>query len=378
MLKVMMSNSNNSKSASQSSQSITESKCSKCHKSTRNKDVINCTGRCNGIFDVSCAGLAVSVFGEMTKLNKSTSKNKPSVNWKCAQCTNESQDNQLINISGSIDDFSNRLNDCFDGFLAKLENKVEEILRTKLQVIEDKFDAKLKSFDEKFVLHKNQMDLLERKFNEQIKKLEDRLNVIEQKPDDVQTEGCIKSLEKKCDDLQNTFEAKLMSLNQVNDRAERDKNIMIYGVPNSVAADVQEVVHKICAKYDETFDGTNVSCFRLKAAQGAAPPVIAKFSSKKARDAVFFGYLKNIKENKLKLKDVLNTGDIDLETRIFLNEHLSKHEAEVMKECRSLKKANKIQRYFIRTGNIFVGLTVNTKERIGPIMSVAHLNNAVK
>lgn len=152
-------------------------------------------------------------------------------------------------------------------------------------------------------------------------------------------ETSIADLAVRCDTLATQLESRLHQLtpSEPNGSAQpdRSKNLMCYGIPAGENLDLAAIVSKICLQFDPQFDANSMACFRLNSANGLKPPVIIKFATKRARDAVFFTY---IKKRDLMLSSVLD--GVDIQGRVYLNEHLTKEEAAVVKKCRELKVAN--------------------------------------
>lgn len=325
-----------SSSQQNSSQSDSAARCAKCNKSTRTKSVIACCG-CGRVFDLDCANILTSLWTELNKHKPKSTINKSSLNWYCSSCSAKSPDPTNCDRSENsiFGHFNNKLKEQFDDFLSKLDEKLNELLDPKLEKFKTEVEARVDQMKTNF-------------------------------------ETRIAELERKYDDMKAQFDNRTSDVRNQEDKAERLKNLMCFGVPNENAAELPAVVAKICCKYDPTFDIKNVTCFRLKNAKGLTPPVMIKFATKRARDAVFFKY---IKERDLKLSDAVDGADMN--GRMFLNEHLTKEEATVVRQCRLLKQEKKIQRYVLRDGDIFIGFTENKKVRSGPIKDLAHLNTFI-
>lgn len=215
----------------------------------------------------------------------------------------------------------------------------------------------------------NLFDKLSAKFEEKLnswiqKKIEDVIEPLNEKTNKLET--AVATLESKIAELEKKLNANAKQINQEkinNDRNERLKNIIIYGVPDCTDEEMKSVVDKACKKYDGSFSSNNVKCLRLKKSANNYPPILVKFNSKGARDAIFFNY---IKKRDLMLTDVMD-GANGLDCRIYINEHLMKDDAEIVKKCRELKRENKLQRFFLRNGVVFIQLSNGTKRKISDV-----------
>lgn len=300
--------------------------CAGCRKSVVGKEFTTCS-MCSGYFDIKCAGITVALYNEMCK-NASKPKNKKAaVEWRCTKCAASSQE-VVAQKAASVDCSKETQDALLEGFVAKLDGRIEELLNAKFQEIVDGQNAKIAALESK------------------ISSLESRIVGIE------------KSLKDRTEGMRNPSAVDLKSQEA---KFERSKNIMIYGVPNDPATAIGDVVKNICSKYDENLNMDNVSCFRLKKSGDSSitSPILCKFSSKIARDKVFFKY---IARRDLKLADVMGAAGID--SRIYINEHLSKDEAVIVRKCRELKRNNRIKHFFLRDGNVFVSMTAEKKSAI--------------
>lgn len=303
--------------------------CAHCSKSTLNKDVILCD-KCNSYYDLKCADITVSLFNEIKKMKNE--KTKSSLFWQCTNCSK----------SNTANNDNNELLDKNTASLEVLFNKFERKITNIL-------DAKIES-------------VINSKVNEAVKGLSDSIK-------DLQQEYII--LKQKMKDIENNMESKLNELstsgNVENERRERLNHFVIYGVPVAITGnDILQIVERICIKYDKNFCKDNVQCFRLNN-DNNYPPILVKFFSRSARDAVFFNY---IKKRDLMLSDVAEGNEI--QHRIYINEHLAKQDASIVRECRTLKADKKIQYFFLRNGKIFI-LIAGNNNKIGPIKNISQL-----
>lgn len=320
---------------SQLSQSA-DSKCGNCNKSTRKKGSIKCSS-CNITFDANCANLSLALLDEVTKHRKSAAKNKSSFSWRCPNCTGSQTSENNTDILG----LDARLDDLFDSLKSRLEALISSSIQTLLRENEIKFAETVSS---KILELKTELELR------------------------------IAALEANQVNMKSHFESRIAvtATNPAPDKAERAKNLLCFGIPNGDATALPDVVSRICSKYDPDFDIASVSFSRLTARDELAPPVIVKFATKRARNNVFLNYIKTCD---LKLTDVMNGACQD--TRIYLNEHLSKEEAALVRQCRVLKQEKKIHRFTLRDGDIYIHFTPDKKVRSGPITDTQQLNALV-
>lgn len=178
-----------------------------------------------------------------------------------------------------------------------------------------------------------------------------------------------------------TLETRLSEANKMNNNrilddanhADRSKNFLIHGVPNDPNLDVKQLVKNICSKYETSFDNEWAHCFRIKSAKddSTTTPIMCKFVSREKRDSVFHKY---IAKRDLKLSDVMDCAGVDL--RVYINEHLSKEEAAIIRECRQLKKDKRIFRFYQRDGRIMVA-TSNEKNNAKRVSSLDDLTKLI-
>lgn len=138
---------------------------------------------------------------------------------------------------------------------------------------------------------------------------------------------------------------------EVYQRDRRLNNLTIDGIPGD-ALDIEAVVNKIAVKIGfELATGSIEKYMRFKdVKEDGSPAVLIKFKDREVRDAFLVYYLK--KKN-LKLAD-LELPNYDIDSRIYINEHLSPAAGMVMRKCAELKRKKLLAGCYTKAGRIYV------------------------
>lgn len=318
--------------------------CAPCKKSVNGKEAVLCAVCC-GAFHLSCAHISKALFDEINKLN--TKNKKSCFNWTCIDCADKQ--NIIASPSLNANESSQSMNTSpaalevtMDEFISKLDKKIDDLLATKMNP---------------------QIEML----HEKIVALEDKLSSYVADTSTAKLTEMEAKLTALSTQLSN-FEKSNGSQNN-NNRDDRKKNFIIHGVPNNNDLDVKSIATAACSKYVDNFNADCMACVKLKVKEGSVTaPILCSFTSKTIRDRVFFSY---IKKRDLKLGDILNDAGID--ARIYLNENLTRDEAEIVRACRKLKTEGKILKHFLRDGDIYVAVT-NAKNSAKRVHSLDELN----
>lgn len=329
--------------SSQAKNSLGE-KCTTCSHSIQNKNAIVCDN-CRGVYDPKCAKLTTHTFDELVKMQKSSPKAKV-INWYCSTCakTEPGASNKDV-LSGFENIFESKISE----FMESLEKKVDVLFQRKIESFIGGLTAKV--------------DLLETKIND----LQIEIGVLRNKS--IQDQNAASNdkfiqLQSKIQEVENGLNNQIKNVQTIDqrntERRDRQKNLLIYGVPDGERNLLGGIVKQICVKYDANFNAENVSYFRLytKDKNSAAPPILCKFNSKAERDAIFFNY---IKTRNLYLADVIEGAGVN--ERVFINEHLSKEDANIVRECNKLKREGKLIKFYLRDGNIYVSNNQEAKKK---------------
>lgn len=326
--------------------------CGSCKKSVNGKDVVVCA-MCGGAFDLGCAKISKVLFDEIHKSN--TKVNKQCFNWTCSSCADKqivissqsstsktNSADSLASQSTSMQSDTFSMETAMNDFINKFDKKIDELLENKLKPQIDMLNAKIVALEEKLTAH------VPDRSNAKLAELEEKL---------ISLEAQLSNIKKSNDDRQIDSH-----------RLERKKKFIIYGIPNENTLDIKSIATATCRKYAADFDADCMSCAKLKVKDDSTTaPILCSFTSKAVRDRIFFGY---IKKRDLKLADVMDSAGIDV--RLYLNENLTKDEAEIVRECRKLKREKKIATHYLRDGDIFVAVT-NVKKSAKQINSMDEL-----
>lgn len=167
-------------------------------------------------------------------------------------------------------------------------------------------------------------------------------------------------LEKMLNAVHDALSSRDQKIKELEDRIElqeqysRSNNLCIFGVPESQAEKVEDVIVKICSdKLNLNISTADIDCcHRLKGKEGTHRPIIVRFCRRSIRNDVYRA------KNKLK------------GTKTVIREDLTKARISVVK---SLINKTSYRDVFTNNGNIFVKIRGN----ICKIKSISDYNNII-
>lgn len=359
---------------SKSSQSAgNASVCIACNKSHPAKDLILCHSCC-ACYDFLCAGFPRTLTEEIRKDRK---KEPQRLLWQCTKCIASKRRSSSIRrpSSGSTpvppplstESLQNQIDQHIQSTLDTIVKKVDE---TCDKLIRDLLARHTADINNQMTELKGVIESVQSK----VSKLESHMQAMKTKRVSPENENIltkVADLESRVHSVESRRPDQTQAGANMDDRL---KNFIVYGVPNETEVPVTEIVNKICRKYDVGFTAGAVNCFRLNQQNDAAisTPILCKFSSKEKRDEVFFNY---IKKRDLCIGDVVDAAGADY--RLYINEHLTKEEASIVRKCRQLKREEKIFKFYIRNSRISVALT-STKRSAVHVASMSDLDKLVE
>lgn len=178
-------------------------------------------------------------------------------------------------------------------------------------------------------------------------------NEVDLKVDNINTalQYKISAADLKIDGLTKANEALQNTINNM-DRYRRLCDLIIDGIPIiDETKDLNQVIIKLAQCLNLNFSLSEiVNCFRLKAGKKKlVPSILIKFKSKEIRDAFLANYWKD--GPKLMLSDLFN--NLNINNRIYLNEHIGPDTRLIVAGCAALKKSKAIINYRTRNGVVY-------------------------
>lgn len=275
-------------------------KCPTCKKNvTKTQKSVGCA--CCGLyFHLTCGKVTSDEFNFMAKHKV--------VKFVCSNCPN------LLQPS----DIQEELRKGFSALTTSLEKEFELKLQESKRELQDKLDAAVNAI-------KLQIDDLAKNFfdnKSQIKDIKSEIdnccNVV--KHIDVVTGGKINSLEIQ---------------SNIDQRRLNRSNIIIRGLPKSIA-NLREPIIKIGNKCNVDISNADIHhCTYFRGDKA----VLVKFNSVQVRDQIMINYHKNIA---IALKDIIGG---NIESRIYLNDHLTPAAKKLVDVCKQLKLNQNIKKY---------------------------------
>lgn len=152
-------------------------------------------------------------------------------------------------------------------------------------------------------------------------------------------ENCVSRVEKfeKCT---NEKMEKLMVENNFLRKQLNRGDILISGFPSTLSMnELYNAIHKVGAVFDVDLQPNDINhCTYVRNKK----VVLVKFNSIRKRDELTAKYFKN---KNLQLNQVLDT---DIQSRLFINDHLTPIAANLQYICRKLQKDKKITKYYVK------------------------------
>ncbi|KAF6216563.1 hypothetical protein GE061_000906 [Apolygus lucorum] len=146
------------------------------------------------------------------------------------------------------------------------------------------------------------------------------------------------------------LELEVRGLNQLN----RNKNVIINGIPESKEENIPEILTHLANKVGVTVDQELHidEIFRIPNSKPNVPrPILVQFISLKKRNE--FAIAARIHKPKLSiLSDCLR--EVDPDIPIYINDHLTPANSEIRKNCNSLKREGRIFGVQVRKGRIYI------------------------
>ncbi|CAK1595269.1 unnamed protein product [Parnassius mnemosyne] len=162
---------------------------------------------------------------------------------------------------------------------------------------------------------------------------------------------------KKTDNLKseiNNLKLQNQQLNRqmnINEQRDRLLNVELVGIPESINEDLNDTIFKICKHIGVAVNINDILQVNRVSPKvklpGRSRVIIAKMKSRLLKDNLI----------SLSRKNRLSTEDIGLagESRpIFINEHLTSHNKQLLKKCKDFAKLNQYQFVWTKNGRIFV------------------------
>lgn len=336
-------------------QSILTVECLYCQVSTNVKNIViplvQCS-HCHKFVDIICARLS--------SLNYTTLKKTANPVWFCNSCTAQKSS---VNINEEqLDTLFNK----FKNFFATKEdvaaNSVEiKILTAKIDDLQMRMQETENSLKWSRVNNATKDDL-EDSAQHMLKRvttmLKDKSQLECKHSDD------IIRLKNDSDINCKKIDEKVDYLNKV----IRSQNLLLRNVPITINESTNNYVIKIGKLMNlDLVPNSNFNSYRTHSNQSQTtasqknpvhPAAInIKFFSMPLKQQFYINYLKMIAGKKyLSLKDI---GYENLNTRIYINEHLSKNNIKIFQEARKMKQEGKIVQVFTENGNIFIRRDLN-------------------
>lgn len=146
------------------------------------------------------------------------------------------------------------------------------------------------------------------------------------------------------------------------EREKRKSNLIIEGIPDcELTKDLCAVIVRLADCLGNKITTADIECVRLGInttgqSSTRALPVLVKFTSYAVREAVMQNY---IGKRNLLLSQIMP--ELNIATRVYINDHLTPAGSALLKRCSSLKRKNVIKQYFSRHGLMYVKYGTNDR-----------------
>jgi predicted RNase H-like nuclease (RuvC/YqgF family) len=143
----------------------------------------------------------------------------------------------------------------------------------------------------------------------------------------------------------------ITSLLNLNDQRERLLNIEVVGMPEIKNENPSELIMKICKHIGVSImEGDILQVNRVSPRikiQGRPRVIIAKLKTRLLKDSI----ISLGRKNRLNTKDIGITGEAK---PIYINEHLTPHNKQLLKKCKEIAKNKEYQFVWSKNGRIFI------------------------
>lgn len=249
-----------------------------------------------------------------------------------------------------------RLTDRMGEFEASVAQMVDERVTGFERRIIDQFNAHKESLDNKVTLVEKRFDELETKLSADVKTVSDKVNCT---TPDMLANSMSAAAELRIDQLE---------------RQVRMNELVISGVPMVENENLVELMDVICKTIKFSGGGTSIeSCFRLPSRTSSrkrtSPSIMVKFWGADAKTDFYKQYF---------VSKRLCTSMIGFatESRIYVNENLTKRNFEIFRMARDMKNQGKISRYNTQRGRVVIQLLGS--EQSHAIESASHLSSLIQ
>lgn len=297
---------------------------------------------CDGWYHPACAKVSKTLLAELTKATRDGT-----LNWKCPRCALSSQ--QSSQNTQALHTVTTPALHTVTDELSQFKKEIKELILA--------MDNKLSS----------QIESLRCDINENIQRLaaetDQKLNTIRNK-----VEVHDKSIIEVNNEL-SVVKRQLLDMQRINNLC----CIKIIGVPVSAnrGLDIQ-VVKKIAKHYNVMIEPKDIEfCHRLKG-KSQTPPIMVRFSSKNIAENIIAKYFRSNGETPLKLS---NISEENIDSRVYINEHLTQHNMTLLYECARIKRLKLISKVMTRRGNVFISQSSNKESDLIKVESIACLQD---
>lgn len=348
--------------------------CSSCKYviAESNDNSIGCD-KCSGWFHASCQNLSTDEFNVLSlstapwycnlcnvtpvaKSQHSThASDKPGLTQSTLEDSVSFISTQLAKLSAQFNVFNKTIESRIDDLEKRLNVYVDDKIASATVALTDAFNEKVANIEQ----------LISLKFTQRLSEANDKTKVLASRMD------------KKYKEIDTNFaslqagsstspQAKLnfVQLYEQVERLEREKrqcNILIEGIPECEhTKDLSAIIIRLADCMGTHIMASDFECVRFsKKTNGPssrATPILVKFASLRVRETVMQSY---IAKRNLLFSHVLP--ELNIATRVYINDHLTPASSALLKRCALLKRKNVIMQYFSRHGLIYIKYGINER-----------------
>lgn len=275
-------------------------KCPTCKKNvTKTQKSVNCAC-CNLYFHICCANITADEFDFMSK--------HKILKFVCSSCPNMSSSNNI----------QEELRKGFSALSSSLEKEFELKLEEYKRTLQEKLDTAI--------------NVIKMQIDELIAQCSDNKSQVKDVKSDLK--NCCNMI-KYVDSSNGDKIHQLQLQSNINQRRLNRSNIIVRGLPKSIS-NLRDPIIKICSVCDVTVTNSDIQhCTYF----GGDKAVLVKFNSVQLRDQIMINHHKG---RSIRLKDIIGG---DIESRIYLNDHLTPQAKQLVDTCKNLKLQQKIKKY---------------------------------
>lgn len=274
--------------------------CPSCNKNVRKTE-----------YSIACSGCKAYFHPKCINISDSEVKNNKSINYTCKNCCDKRKSEE--NMKGLFDILTEKVRD-------QMDVQIEKCMSGFRQIVDSAIAA------------------LRAEILDAMRNIEKDVDTVKQELSDVRRKNCM--LEEEIKYCKEQFK-NIERLHSITQRRLNRADILINGLPKSIT-NLRQPVMKIAQLCNVSLNSWDIQhcCYVY-----GGKAILVKLNSIHLRDTIMANYFRT----SIYLKDVL---DCEVQSRIFLKDHLTPMAAHLVNICRKLRDRKVIYKYVLINGDV--------------------------